>query len=98
MSKYSTQLETFAACTTQPDHGPICAERASGERRKYQGLGKLRVFVVRSTLQTTWDSYQRKQNPYCQLYHVACRKNYQQWLYTSIATSTPEQNILYIKT
>jgi hypothetical protein len=62
MSKYSTQLETFAGCTTQPDHGPICAERASGERRKYQGLGKLRLLLVRSTLQTTWDSYQRKQN------------------------------------
>lgn len=66
----------FTGCTTQADHGPICAERARGERRKYQGLGKLRHCLVRSTLQTTWNSYQRKQNPYCQLYHVACRKNY----------------------
>lgn len=61
-SKYSTQLRTsFAAYTPQRDHGPICAERARGERRKYQGLGKLRLCLVWSTLQTTWNSYQRKQ-------------------------------------
>ena len=60
-SKYFHAATNFAGYTTQRDHGPICAERARGERRKYQGLGKLRLCLVRSTLQTTWNSYQRKQ-------------------------------------